>query len=70
MDSVIAAALEPVLRDLSATCAVRPVVREERDPQFGEYVALYGPDGSGAGLVVRFGAEGAGDMTQALSSCL
>ncbi|MEU6996209.1 hypothetical protein ABZ953_36865 [Streptomyces sp. NPDC046465] len=59
MNTDLAAALAPVLRDLSATCAVRPVVREEHDAQIGELVMLYEADGSGAGLVARYGAEGA-----------
>ncbi|MFH8611149.1 hypothetical protein ACH4D5_27100 [Streptomyces sp. NPDC018029] len=58
MNEELAAALAPVLRDLDATCAVRPVVREEQDDGIGEYVMLYAPDGSGAGLVQRFGASG------------
>ncbi|MGV9884693.1 hypothetical protein [Streptomyces sp. NPDC003006] len=56
MHTELAAVFDPVLRDLWATCAVRPVVREERDDQIGELVMLYGPDGSGAGLVARVGA--------------
>ncbi|MET8688659.1 hypothetical protein ABZV77_31065 [Streptomyces sp. NPDC004732] len=59
MDEELAAALDPVLRDLRATCAVRPVVREERDDMIGELVVLYEPDGSGAGLVPRFGGSAA-----------
>ncbi|WP_409237631.1 hypothetical protein [Streptomyces sp. PA5.6] len=59
MDEELAAVLEPVLRDLRATCAVRPVVREERDDTVGELVMLYEPDGSGAGLVPRFGGSAA-----------
>ncbi|MEV0319561.1 hypothetical protein ACIBKX_01420 [Streptomyces sp. NPDC050658] len=57
MNDDIAAALAPVLRDLETTCAVRPDVREETDHEGEAYVALYEPDGSGAGLVVRFGAS-------------
>lgn len=52
-------ALDPVLRDLRATCAVRLVVREEWHDQIGELAMLYAPDGSGAGLVVRFGSSAA-----------
>ncbi|AZM52689.1 hypothetical protein DMA15_08835 [Streptomyces sp. WAC 01529] len=59
MDQEFAAALDPVLRDLRATCAVPPLVREERDDVIGELVVLYEPDGSGAGLVARFGGSAA-----------
>ncbi|MGA4848255.1 hypothetical protein ACOBQB_19105 [Streptomyces sp. G5(2025)] len=59
MDEGLVAALEPVLRDLRATCAVRPVVREEWHDGFGELVMLYGPDGSGVGLSVRVGSNAA-----------
>ncbi|WP_055703242.1 MULTISPECIES: hypothetical protein [Streptomyces] len=59
MDSELAGALELVLRDLGATCAVRPVVREERDDDGTDLIVLYEPDGSGAGLVVRCGAGAA-----------
>lgn len=53
MNRELAAALEVVSRDLRATCAVQPVVREERDPVDGsDWVMLYEPDGSGAGVWV------------------
>ncbi|MEU5684301.1 hypothetical protein [Streptomyces venezuelae] len=59
MNEELATLLEPVLRDVKATCAVRVRVREEWDAAVGELVMLYGPDGSGAGLVPRFGASDA-----------
>ncbi|MFE0174804.1 hypothetical protein ACFWZ2_21020 [Streptomyces sp. NPDC059002] len=57
MNEELAAALDPVLRDLKATCAVRPVVQEERDDEGEEMIVLYESDGSGAGLVVRHGVS-------------
>ncbi|MFC7306476.1 hypothetical protein ACFQVC_19895 [Streptomyces monticola] len=61
MDSAeVESALQPVLRDLKATCAVRPVVRTaEADGLPG--VFLYEPDGSGLMVTpvewLRDGAE-------------
>ncbi|MFI1680152.1 MULTISPECIES: hypothetical protein [unclassified Streptomyces] len=59
MNEELATVLGPVLRDLKATCAVRMKVREEWDAAVGDLVVLYGPDGSGAGLVPRFGSSAA-----------
>ncbi|MCX4667913.1 hypothetical protein OG453_14745 [Streptomyces sp. NBC_01381] len=53
-DRALAAALDVVLRDVRATCAVRPVVHEERDfMRLGEdVIMLYAPGGSGQGVSV------------------
>ncbi|MFG2499527.1 hypothetical protein ACGFSB_15115 [Streptomyces sp. NPDC048441] len=56
MNEEFATAFAPVLRDLKATCAVRPDVREETHDGV-EWVVLYEPDGSGAGLGLSFGAS-------------
>lgn len=54
MDDVLRAALDPVLRDLSATCAVRATVGVERDFMgLGEDVVMVcAADGSGQGVSV------------------
>ncbi|WP_069160625.1 hypothetical protein [Nocardia altamirensis] len=49
MDEKYAVALEPVLRDLAATCAVQPVVREETH-HGTDWVMFYEPEGSGVGI--------------------
>ncbi|MEU1993122.1 hypothetical protein ABZ511_01630 [Nocardia gamkensis] len=49
MDAEYAAALEPVRRDLAATCAVQPLVVEETH-QGVDWVMFYEPDGSGVGI--------------------
>ncbi|MER6510461.1 hypothetical protein ABT158_26810 [Nonomuraea sp. NPDC001636] len=57
MDEPIPDALLPVLRDLRATCGVRPDLREETPLRGGERVLmLFAPDGSGVGL--RLGVAG------------
>ena len=50
-DMECAEALETVLRDLQAQCAVQPHVRE--DDRFG--IMLWAPDGSGQGLTSPLG---------------
>ncbi|MFF9894144.1 MULTISPECIES: hypothetical protein [Streptomyces] len=51
----LAAALAVVRRDVWATCAVRPIVREEVDFDGDPLVMLYEPDGSGLGVSVPAG---------------
>ncbi|WP_030683245.1 hypothetical protein [Streptomyces sp. NRRL B-1347] len=55
MNEDLAAALAVVRRDLSATCAVQPIVREEVDFDGDPLVMLYEPDGSGVGVSVPAG---------------
>lgn len=58
MKEELATALEPVLRDLSGSCAVRPrVVEEVHDGE--ACVMLYEPDGSGVGIGVWPGGDDA-----------
>ncbi|MFD9908570.1 hypothetical protein [Streptomyces sp. NPDC059063] len=52
MNEDLSAALAVVRRDLSATCAVQPVVREELDFDGEPLVMLYESDGSGVGVSV------------------
>ncbi|GHC64839.1 hypothetical protein GCM10010349_36240 [Streptomyces flavofungini] len=49
-------ALAVVERDLRATCAVRPIVREELDFDDEPLVVLYEADGSGVGVAVPEGS--------------
>ncbi|QCX75941.1 hypothetical protein C9F11_11310 [Streptomyces sp. YIM 121038] len=55
MHEDLAAALAVVRRDLSATCAVQPIVREEVDFDGDPLVMLYEADGSGVGVSVPAG---------------
>ncbi|MFD5699926.1 hypothetical protein [Streptomyces lasiicapitis] len=52
MNEELAAALAVVQRDLRATCAVQPIVREELDFDDAPLVVLYEADGSGVGVSV------------------
>ncbi|MEU7580535.1 hypothetical protein AB0B50_23370 [Streptomyces sp. NPDC041068] len=53
-DRALAVALDVVLRDVKATCAVQPIVHEERNFMgLGEdTIMLYAPGGSGQGVSV------------------
>ncbi|MGH4027574.1 hypothetical protein ACQB60_01415 [Actinomycetota bacterium Odt1-20B] len=51
MNRDLAVALEVVSRDLRATCAVQPIVHEER-LNGEDWVVLYEADGSGTGVSV------------------
>ncbi|WKX69773.1 hypothetical protein [Streptomyces sp. XD-27] len=54
MNEELTTALKPVLRDLSATCAVQPKVTEE--VYHGEeHIVLYERDGSGTGIGLWLG---------------
>ncbi|MBL1097108.1 hypothetical protein [Streptomyces coffeae] len=66
MTDDLAAALEPVLRDLRATCAVQPVVREGRgEGDDGEDIVwLHDADGSGVGIVLWPGLGAAERLAQ------
>ncbi|MEI5099981.1 hypothetical protein RB200_17255 [Streptomyces sp. PmtG] len=61
MDEDLAVALAVVRRDLVATCAVQPIVREVVGFDGEPFVALYEADGSGAGVSVP---EGCGRAEQ------
>ncbi|WP_327585512.1 hypothetical protein OHA25_59385 [Nonomuraea sp. NBC_00507] len=51
MDEVLPATLQPVLRDLYATCRVRPTVRFADVRSWEErFLWLHAPDGSGQGI--------------------
>ncbi|WP_432015696.1 hypothetical protein [Streptomyces cucumeris] len=54
MTDDLTAALAPVLRDLRATCAVQPIVREGRGEgdDGGDIVWLHEADGSGVGIML------------------
>lgn len=57
MDSSLAEALTPVLRDLAATGSVRPAVRDEQWSDYpGQLTAmLFSPDGTGQGVSAMTG---------------
>ncbi|WP_433252037.1 hypothetical protein ACQPYK_07070 [Streptosporangium sp. CA-135522] len=60
MHEELAAALEPVCRDLRTNCAVYPDIREGSPELYGEVLEgamFYGPDGSGQGVSVVLGAD-------------
>ena len=64
MDEELAAALDVVLGDMRATCAVRPAVAVEADFMgLGEdVVMIYAPDGSGQGVSVLEGRSPADQL--------
>ncbi|EPH44496.1 hypothetical protein ABT390_15370 [Streptomyces aurantiacus] len=64
MNEELATALTVVLRDLRATCAVQPNVREELDFDEAPLVMLYEADGSGVGVSVPEGAAPAEQVAE------
>ncbi len=57
MDSALAEALTPVLRDLETTGSVRPLIRDEQWSDYpGQVTAMLGsPDGTGQGVSAMAG---------------